>query len=467
MPTETKTETEKKGPKEITDLLARNSKVAPDKKRMNIKDTVVQGFTLRVTAAGAKSFAMMMRDGTGRYRTYTIGSYPELSVKEARSMAEKIRHGVRYGGVINPAPTGEEAPSDLTFRQLLDEVEPTFGKIKKGWRPRGGPKSKSNMRSTIETVFVPLLDRPIEALSAYDLAECAADYVPARPLKGKKTANGQVSRALSYLSTALDWASHRGKFTKIGAGRKLVLRTPVVREVHDPSTDDPTITGKRERVLSVVELVAILPLLTYPAHPTLRRRNMLPKNDYGPIAMKFLFLTLARREEVSTALWAHFDFINGVWNKPDTKTKAGEIIRAQSLPLSRAALDLLKSLPGYGAAQKTDYVFPNRDGGIQDNWQRISEVIQKASGTSDWTRHDVRRTGSTLMEELGVAIQTIDAILNHTNRFANANVSGSAGHYLIATRILNEIDDPKAAALNRLAEAYDVILAQVGNRAAA
>ena len=73
------------------------------------------------------------------------------------------------------------------------------------------------MRSTIETVFVPLLDRPIEALSAYDLAECAADYVPARPLKGKKTANGQVSRALSYLSTALDWASHRGKFTKIGA----------------------------------------------------------------------------------------------------------------------------------------------------------------------------------------------------------------------------------------------------------
>jgi integrase len=321
------------------------------------------------------------------------------------------------------------------------------------------------MRSTIETVFAPLLDRPIEALSALDIAERATGYAPVRPLKGKETANGQVSRALSYLSTALGWASHRGKFTKIGAGRKPALQTPVVRDVHDPSTDDPSIKGKRERVLSVVELVAILPLLTYPAHPKLRRRNMLPKNDYGPIAMKFLFLTLARREEVSTALWVHFDFINGVWNKPDTKTKAGEIIRAQSLPLSKAALDLLKSLPGYGKATPTDYVFPNRDGGIQDNWQRISEVVQNASGTSDWTRHDVRRTGSTLLEELGVAIQTVDAILNHTNRFANANVSGSAGHYLIATRVLNATEDPKAAALNKLADAYEVIMAQVSNSA--
>jgi hypothetical protein len=45
-------------------------------------------------------------------------------------MAEKIRQGVRYGGVINPSPTGEEAVSDLTLRQLLDEVEPAFAKTK-------------------------------------------------------------------------------------------------------------------------------------------------------------------------------------------------------------------------------------------------------------------------------------------------------------------------------------------------
>ena len=232
---------------------------------------------------------------------------------------------------------------------------------------------------------------------------------------------------------------------------------PAMRLVFDPSTDDPSITGKRERVLEVAELAAILPLLTFPAHPQLRRRNLLPARDYGPIAHKFLFLTLARREEVAMARWRDFDFINGVWNKPDMKATDG-VPRSQALPLSKAALDLLRALPGFGVAEPTSFVFPNRSGGPLDNWDRITGHIQAASGTSDWTRHDIRRTGSTLLEELEVAVQTIDAILNHKNRFRNAAVSGSAGHYLIATRILNSKEDPKAAALNRLADALQIIV---------
>ncbi len=300
------------GKREITDLLAWNAKAEPGQKRLNIKDAIVQGFTLCVTSSGAKTFAMMMRDSTGRNRTYTIGTYPELSVKEARRMAEKIRHGARYGGIIDAQPTGEEARSGATLRDLLDDVEPVFAQTKKGWRPRGGETSKSNMRAGIEAVFEVLLDRPVEVLTEYDLAACASGYKPRRPLKGKTTANGQVSKALSYLSPVFDWAAHRGKFAKIGAGRNRRLNTSVVRLVHDPATDDPTITGKRTRVLSVVELAMILPLLTYPAHPRLHRRGIALERDYGPSAVKFLFLTLARIEEVSTACWQDFDFINGV-----------------------------------------------------------------------------------------------------------------------------------------------------------
>jgi hypothetical protein len=294
------TKFEKKTPKEITDLLARNAKTAPGQSRTNIKDSVVQGFTLRVTSSGAKSFALMMRDSAGQNRTFTIGTYPEVSVKDARSIAERMRHQVRYEGMINVTRTGKEAPSPITLRELLDEVQPIFAKTMKGWRARGGPKSKANMRSTIETVFASLLDRPVEGITELELAKCANSYKPLRPLKGKQDANGQVSRAMSYLAPVLDWAAHRGKFIKIGKGRNGILRAPAMRAVHDPSIDDPTITRKRERVLSVQELAAVLPLLTYPAHPKLRRRNMLPKNDYGPIAMKFFFLTLAR---CSATIW--------------------------------------------------------------------------------------------------------------------------------------------------------------------
>lgn len=450
--------------KEITELLAKHAKT--DAKRLNIRDTVVQGFTLRVGSSGTKSFAMMMRDNFGRNRTFTIGGYPEISVKEARAMAEKIRHGVRYGGVSAPARNGDQQHSRVTLNDLLDEAEPIFAVSRKGWRPRGNPGSKSNMRATIETVFTPLLSAPVEALTEEDVARAIRAYTPSRPINGKTSANGQISRAMSYLAPVLDWAAHRGKFVKIGAGRLPRLATPVLRRVFDPSSNDPTIERVRRRVLSIEELAAVLPLLVYPAPEKLRRRNLLPLNDFGPVAMKFLFLTLARREEVATARWRDFDFRNGVWTKPTVKAMGGGD-REQSLPLSQAALALLKGLPGYAQGSPDDYVFPNGRGGPLDNWDRISAAIYDASGTTGWTRHDVRRTSATLLEELDVSIHIVDDILAHTNRFRNAAVSGSAGHYMIATRILNTTEDPKQAALNKLASAYDLIVIEASKAIAA
>ena len=200
--------------KEITEKTAQHAKT--DRGRPNIKDTVVQGFTLRVSASGNKTFAMMMRDSAGKNQTYTIGSYPQLSVKQARAMAEKIRHSVRYEGVFNPLPNGQPAKATTTLRELLDEAQPIFAVKKKGWRPCGGPQSKSNMRSTIETVFAALLDQPVEAITEHSLSRCANAYEALRPLDGKTTATGQVSRAMSYLAPVLDWAAHRNRLTKIG-----------------------------------------------------------------------------------------------------------------------------------------------------------------------------------------------------------------------------------------------------------
>lgn len=202
-----------------------------------------------------------------------------------------------------------------------------------------------------------------------------------------------------------DWAAHRGKFAKIGAGRGTKLATPLVHLVHDPSDSDPTIVGKRDRVLSVDEITAILPLLTYPAPAALQREEIAAEDDYGPIATKFLFLTLARVGEVSAARWKEFNFRNGVWTRQVKDTRGEGMPRIVELPLSKTALDLLKSLPGYKTRDPEAYVFPNSAGGFQGNWDRISKLIQKVSGTKDWTRHDIRRTGATLLKELEVAIQ--------------------------------------------------------------
>ncbi|WP_170449185.1 tyrosine-type recombinase/integrase [Ruegeria arenilitoris] len=444
---------------DLSDMFIR--KIKPTGKRFNYTDQKCHGLKVRVSAKGRITFAAMFRNRAGKYTTYTIGNYPDVSLKAARGITDQIRVDVKINGMAKPSAPAIAKIEKITLRELVAEVQPVFAKNRKSWRPRGGAESSAYTRNTIERVFEPLLDRPVETLTAEDFAVVANAYKPVRPLKGKTTANGQVSRALSYLSPVLDWAAHRGsKFSKIGAGRTTRLTVAELRRIHDPASDDPTIKGKRERVLNAEEIAAIVPLLQYPAPEKIRRRNMLPKNDFGPAAMRFLLLTLARREEVANARWQDIDFLNGVWVKPEVKDTSGGG-RSQRLPLSQAALDLLKSLPGHRKKDGSAFVFPNRDGGKIDNWNRIADQIQKGSNTSGWTRHDLRRTGATLLEELLVPIQTVEEILDHTNRFAKTEASGSAGHYMVVTRIMNDTVDPKVAALTKLSAALDHIVATV------
>jgi integrase len=443
----------------LTDKLVQSIKT--DKPRIQITDTKATGLKLRVSRSGHKSFAVMLRTKAGKYETHTIGTYPEVSLKKAREIADKTRVDLKINGKAKPTATAVARVEKITLRQLLDEVHPVFAKTKKSWQPRGGASSSSYARNTIERVFAPLLDKPVETLTAEDFGHVANSYTPARPVGGKETANGQVSRAISYLSPVLDWSAHRGaRHGKIGAGRPSPLNAPELRRIHDPATSDPSIKGKRERVLSVEEIAAIYPLLQYPAPQAVARTKVPVDLDFGPIAMRFLLLTLARREEVATARWRDFDLRNGVWIKRVVKDTTGQG-RSQRLPLSDAALRLLQSLPGYQDRRPDAFVFPNRDGGKIDNWNRIAIHVQKGSKTAGWTRHDLRRTGSTLLKELQVPVQTVEAILDHTNPFANANVSGSAGHYMVATRIMNDVEDPKVIALNKLSAALDHIVKTV------
>jgi integrase len=130
-----------------------------------------------------------------------------------------------------------------------------------------------------------------------------------------------------------DWASGRGKFARLGAGREPPLPVLDVRTTFDPAREDPTIRGERDRVLSEEELGRLLPLLVYPA-PTALGAYADPAQDYRPIALRFLLLTAARREEVVTMRWGDVDLASGVWTKPHVKSTRGGP-RKQVLPLSR------------------------------------------------------------------------------------------------------------------------------------
>ena len=49
----------------------------------------------------------------------------------------------------------------------------------------------------------------------------------------------------------------------------------------------------------------------------------------------------------------------------------------------------------------------------KSNWNPAQRLINKSAGTSGWHRQDFRRSGATLLGELGVMPDIVEAALNH------------------------------------------------------
>jgi len=384
-----------------------------------------------------------------------------MSLRAARDAADRTRLDLKAGK--NPNREKQEkresaiaASSAPTLAELLLEYEQAFGGSKSIWSMRGPRSTKSGARSCIQLVFARLLDKKAEEVTEAQFSKQMTVYRPVKPVNGKSTANGQVSRARLYLMPVLDWAAGRKSHAKVGASRNPKLNVVSLANLHDPATSDDTTKGKSERVLMQQELEAILPLLIYPA-PEILKMGLSPEQDYRPIALRFLIYTAARREELVTMRWRDVDFTNGIWHKPKVKaTKGGP--RGQDLPLSKAALDILKSLPGSGAKLPDAYVFPNARGGTLGNWERFQTVIENASGTTGWHRHDLRRTAATIMKSLKVSPSTIEQILAHKDPLRSEGVGGSASHYMSLAKVLTNVRDHQEEALSVLAEALDLIV---------
>ncbi|MBC2834059.1 tyrosine-type recombinase/integrase [Paragemmobacter straminiformis] len=443
----------------LSDAALRSLK--PTGERYEVIDKVMQGLVGRVSASGRVMFVLRARNAAGKMQTVTLGAYPDLTLKSARDAANRTKLEMKSGRDINGEKklvreTTLMEQDKTTLRAVVLEYEQRFSASKSSWRARGPKTERSGARQVIERVYADLLDKPITKLSDEDFAASISNYRRLRPSDGRTTANGQASRARAYLSPVLDWVAGRKSFQKLGASRTQRLPVASLMTTHDPASDDPTITGKRTRVLTEAELKAVLPFLVYPA-PELETLRLGRHLDFRPIAMRFMLLTAARLDEVCSMRWQDIDRTNSVWRKPAVKSTRGGP-RGQALPLPEPVMALLRELPGWKAAKPDQLVFPNGAGtGPLDNWTRFQKALHIASGTTDWHRHDLRRTAATIMHSLKVPASTIEQILAHTDPLRGDNVGASASHYIQLGRVLKNARDPQEEALSTLAEALAYI----------
>ncbi|MEA3101064.1 MAG: hypothetical protein QOF74_5304 [Caballeronia mineralivorans] len=87
----------------------------PQTEAVELGDTLVPGFLCKITPAGRKVFMLQYRTNAGERRKPSLGLYGELTVEQARSLAQEWLAQVRRGGdpaaekaVARQAPTVKE-----------------------------------------------------------------------------------------------------------------------------------------------------------------------------------------------------------------------------------------------------------------------------------------------------------------------------------------------------------------------
>ena len=236
---------------------ARDATVAGQ--RRELIDAVCPGLRLRLTPNGSKSWVLACRDREGRMRRFGLGTIPDKGISDARDQARALHTKVKVDGADPLAQRRRE----LAIGKAAKEGSGTLQSLLDLYGKHRGPELRTlaETKRRVEVVFKPFLARPLATLQASDLQIRADDY-PAKQA---------AAAAVRYLRPILKW----------GSARKYVGAEVVV--LHAPAT-----VRRRDRLLTQDELGALLPVLRKSERP------------YAA-AMRFMLLTLARREEVARA----------------------------------------------------------------------------------------------------------------------------------------------------------------------
>jgi integrase len=152
--------------------------------------------------------------------------------------------------------------------------------------------------------------------------------------------------------------------------------------------------------------------------------------------VRLLILTMQRRQEVAEMDWSEADLEAKTWTLPAERAKNGE---AHIVPLTDLAIDQLKAMQpkaiglvftttektavsGFSKAKRT---LDTEMIAIMKERQRTATGGITVVSIAEWRLDDIRRTGATNLQALGIPIEVTEAVLNHIS----GTRTGVAGIY--------------------------------------
>jgi integrase len=353
--------------KPLTDFAVRHAKpkllANGARDRIEIPDPGCPGLYLAVQATGAKGFAHRYRYNNKTRRDVLKGTWPALTLHEARAQVAKARALLAKGIDPKPKPGPAEA-AGKTFAEIAT--------LHWHLKAKAGVRSAARCLHDLERLVFPELGhRPIAEIKKSDAV-----------------------RVLDAIALAQGLRMH----DRISADVRQVMIDHAVR------TDDyvcPFIKGirrlkpkerARTRILDDDELRKVWATAE--------------TNGLFGAFIRFLLLAGCRRSEAALMVWSELS-PDGRWTLPAARSKTkGEVYR----PLGRDALAVLAQLPR-GDSDLVFYAIEGRP--LHKSFADRKAKFDRACGVTGWTLHDLRRTARSLMSRAGVQPDIGERLLGH------------------------------------------------------
>jgi integrase len=353
----------------LTDFAVINAK-----KPGEISDGGQRGLRLAVRPTGARSFIIRYRHpASGVSRKMTLP--PGLSLAAARKLAADAMFLVAQGiDPIDAKKTEKQA--------AIAATEGTLAAVGERYLDLGSPKrSRELYRRVLARVFTHLGARPVAELKRSEVVAML-----------DKIARDSGPRAadlmLAVLRAMLRWYQTRSDS----------FVSPIIPGMARLKASEHA----RTRVLDDDELRRVWAACGDPRI-----------GAYG-MAIRFMLLSGGRRSEVAGLRRSEIIHVrdNGtdimVWKLPAARSKnRKEIVR----PLSRAALDIVESMP---VISDSDYVF-TLDGvrPMSMNYMDKKRLLDEITGVQDWVLHDTRRCFRSLLSRCRVPFEVAERLIGH------------------------------------------------------
>jgi integrase len=363
--------------------------------KARIFDTEIPNFYLQCFPSGRKSFYLYYRNKITKIaNTIKIGKTTEITTKDARNLAFKLRCDVNDGRdpVLDKKQkildAKKQEQEKITTSVIIDEYLKSYC-------------STTNKRITsyekkidLEKHIKPMLGNiPIIAINGKHLLEIKDTFADK-----KATAN----KLLAFMSNMLNWCEVMG---------------------YRPINSNPSKTVKkfkiknRDRVVSIEEYARVFEALEK------GRQELKLGTPQLFDVIEFIIKAGCRKSEGKDLKWSEVDFDCQVLRLKDSKT--GQ----KTIPISDACIKILKRAEQYKCSA---YVFPspkNKDKpyGASLSGKRVWDyIVKEANLSKDVTLHTFRHSFATHGAMMGKNAFLLQKILGHssistTNNYIHAN----------------------------------------------